>query len=79
MKHSIKLTRSMSCMSAAGDDVVAEWDVEASPERMAEVEAEFNAKMKEGYFAADLATNEVIHEFRDTDIVLIPRITGGSR
>ena len=77
MKHTIKLTRSMSMMNHKGDEVVAEWDVECSPERMAEVEKEFNQKLKEGFFAADLNTNEVIHEFRDTDIVLIPKITGG--
>ena len=74
------MKRTMRKMSGRGDGVVAEWDTETvSPEALTKIEAEFNARIAEGYFAADLGTNEIIHEFTaNADIFLIPRMQGGS-
>lgn len=65
-------------MSGKGDSVVAEWDETTAGDRLDEIEAEFNKRMKEGYFAADLSSNELIDKFdAGTDMLLIPRMTGG--
>ena len=66
-------------MSGHGDELLAEWEVEtATPARLAEIEAEFKSLMARGYFAADLATNELIKEFKaDTSILMIPHMQGG--
>jgi len=65
---------------AAGDKVLAEWDTTTSPERLKEIEAEFNEKMRQGYFAADIKDKRdvLIREFDpDAEILLIPRVVGG--
>lgn len=49
-----KLTR----ISGAGDELVAEWTETTDKTRLEEIEKEFNEKMKEGYFAANLETND---------------------
>lgn len=74
--RTFKITR----MSGAGDELVAEWTETTSPERLAEIEKEFNERLAAGYFAADLSTNELVREFKpDTDYLLIPRVQGGSK
>lgn len=69
----------MTRMSGKGDQVCAEWDTAVdSPERLAEIEAEFKKLQGEGYFAADLGTNTLIDEFNaETDILMLPRMAGG--
>lgn len=68
----------MRAMSGRGDEVVAEWSETTTVEQLAAIEAEFNAKLKAGYFAADLGTNELIKEFNPgSDILLIPHMVGG--
>lgn len=66
-------------MSGHGDELLAEWESSTvTPERLAEIEAEFKSLMARGYFAADLKTNELIQEFKsDTDILMIPHMQGG--
>lgn len=71
-------TFKMTRMSGRGDQLVREWDETATPEALQEIEREFAAKMKEGYFAADLGTNALMDGFKpDTDILLIPKLQGG--
>ena len=51
-----------------------------SPERLAEIETEFNEMIKKGYFAADITDkkNEFIKNFDpNADILMIPKIQGG--
>lgn len=70
--------RMMRKLSGRGDETVAEWDETATPERLAEVEAEFNDLMRKGFFAADLRDDTIIHKFDPAaDILIIPRLTGG--
>lgn len=66
-------------MSGKGDEVMAEWDTEtASPDRLKEIETEFDKRMKEGYFAADLNKGELIRKFDpEADTLLIPKMQGG--
>lgn len=75
------MTRSMVKMSGKGDEVVAEYDVEtATPERLAEIEKEFNEMLAKGYFAADITDkkNEEIRSFDpNADILMIPAVQGG--
>jgi hypothetical protein len=71
----------MRMMSVRGDDELACWDpATVSEERLAEIEREFNKKMAEGFFAADLTDgkNTLIKEFdKNADILLSPRVCGG--
>ncbi len=69
---------------AGGDKTLAEWTETTSPERLKEIETEFNEKMAQGWFAADIthcAENEdgvLIREFNPSaEILLIPRVQGG--
>ena len=75
------MKRSIVKMSGKGDEVVAEWETEtATPERLAEIEKEFNEMVGRGYFAADITDqrNEFVKEFDpNADILMIPRIQGG--
>jgi len=65
-------------MSGKGDEVVASWDETTTHTDLDKIEAEFTAKMKQGFFAANLDTNELIQEFDPkADILLIPRVQGG--
>ena len=68
-------------MGMKGDEVLAEWDTDtATPARIKEIEEEFNRKMKEGYFAADITNdkNELIQKFdQEADILLMPKMQGG--
>ena len=72
---------------AGGDKTLAEWDMEtATPQRLAEIEKEFNEKMGQGWFAADITVadpetgtdGKLIREFDpNAEILLIPRVQGG--
>lgn len=81
------MVRKMRMMGGAGDKTLAEWDTETvSKERLSEIEAEFNEKMEQGYFAADITGADsqtgtdakLIREFNPkAEILLIPRVQGG--
>ena len=66
---------------SGGDKTLAEWDTEkVTAERIAEIEKEFNEKMAQGWFAADISNKRdlLIHEFDpNAEILLIPRVQGG--
>ncbi len=66
---------------AAGDKTLAQWDTETvNPERLAEIEAEFNKKIAEGWLAADISEKRdvLIREFDpNAEILLIPPVRGG--
>ncbi len=43
--------RKLRMMCAAGDETLAEWETETiSPQRLNEIEVEFQSKMRQGYF-----------------------------
>jgi hypothetical protein len=65
--------------SGRGDEVVAEWDTDTiSAEKLAEIEAEFNAKVAQGWLAGDLKTSEIGKVFNpNADTLMIPPIQGG--
>ena len=73
--------RRLRMMCIGGDKTLAEWDTETiMPEQLADIEREFNEKMAQGWFAADISgkRNVLIHEFNpDAEILLIPRVQGG--
>lgn len=81
--------KKMRMICAGGDKTLAEWDTEkVSSTRLAEIEKEFNAKMSQGWFAADITVadpkkgtdGELIREFNpNAEILLIPRVQGGWR
>jgi len=69
-------------MCASGDETLAKWDpITITPERLAEIEREFNERLAQGWFAVDILEKRdtLIHEFDpNAEILLIPRIQGGS-
>ena len=73
--------RKLRMVCAGGDQVIAEWDTEAStPDRLAEIEKEFNDKIANGWFAADISGKRdvLITQFDpNAEILLIPRVQGG--
>jgi hypothetical protein len=73
--------RKIRMLCAGGDQTLAEWDTETlSPERLDQLEAEFNQKMRQGFFAADVTDgrNVLIQRFDpEADVLLIPRVQGG--
>ena len=73
--------RQLRMMCAGGDKTLAEWDTEAvSSARLAEIEREFNEKVAQGWFAADISDkrNVLIRDFDPTaEILLIPKVQGG--
>jgi hypothetical protein len=73
--------RTMRMLSASGDDTLAEWDIETtSPQRLEEIEAEFKAKMQQGFFAVDITDgrNTFVRKFNpNVDTLLIPPVRGG--
>lgn len=81
------MTKKMRMICAGGDKTLAEWDTETvSSQRLAEIEKEFNKKMEQGWFAADISVadpekgtdGELIKKFRpNAEILLIPRVQGG--
>jgi len=68
-------------LCSQGDKVVAEWDTEAvSPQRLTEIETEFEEKMAAGWFAVDITDKRdtLIKKFDpNAEILLIPRVQGG--
>jgi hypothetical protein len=74
-------SRKLRMLCAGGDKTLAEWNTDTvTPERLREIEVEFNGKMKQGYFAADLTNgrNSLIRNFDpNADILLIPPVKGG--
>jgi hypothetical protein len=73
-----KVRRIMRKMSGAGDELVAEWDETVAPERLAEIEKEFNSWMAKGNWAADIDKEEVIKKFDpNANVLLMPRLVGG--
>jgi len=68
-------------LSAAGDESLAEWDTETlSPQRLQEIESEFNEKMRQGFFAVDITEgrNQLIRKFDpNAEMLLIPAVRGG--
>jgi hypothetical protein len=73
---------SLRMICAGGDKVLAEWDTETvSPERLAEIEKEFNELIAQGWFAADISDKQgaLIREFcPEAEILLIPKVQGGA-
>lgn len=68
-------------ISADGDKILAEWDTETvGSQGLAEIEREFNEKVAQGWFAADISEERavLIREFDpDAEILLIPKVLGG--
>ncbi len=75
------MLRRLRKMSMKGDEVLQTWDTETtSPEKLKEIEKEFNEMTAKGYFAADITEgkNEIIRKFDPAaDILLMPRMQGG--
>ena len=73
--------RKLRMMCAGGDKTMAEWDTETiTPERLREIEFEFDSKMRQGFFAADITNgrNILIDKFDpNADTLLIPAVKGG--
>jgi len=73
--------RKLRMICASGDKTLAQWDTETvSPHRLAEIEKEFNEKVAQGWFAADISEKRdvLIREFDpNAEILLIPRVQGG--
>lgn len=73
--------RKLRMICAGGDKTLAKWNTETvSPQRLTEIEREFNEKLAQGWFAADIADKRdvLIREFDpNAEILLIPRVQGG--
>ena len=73
-----KKTFALRMISGHGDDTLATWDETTSQERLAEIEKEFNAKVAEGYFGANVDVETITNRFDPkANMLLIPRIQGG--
>lgn len=75
------MTKRMRMICAGGDRTIAEWDTETvSPDRLAEIETEFNERVANGWLAADIfdGRNVLMREFDpNAEILLIPKMVGG--
>jgi len=73
--------KKLRMICAGGDKTLAEWDTETvSQQRLTEIEKEFNEKIAQGWFAADISEKKdvLIREFDpNAEILLIPRVQGG--
>jgi hypothetical protein len=73
--------RKLRVIGTAGDKTLAEWETETlSPQRLHEIEVEFDAKIRQGFFAADITDgrNILIKKFDpNADTLLIPPVKGG--
>ena len=73
--------KTIRMLCAGGDRILAEWDTETvAPERLNEIETEFNERIALGWFAADISEkrNVLIERFDpNAEILLIPRVQGG--
>ncbi len=77
------MTKKMRMICAGGDKTLAEWDTETvSPQRLSEIEKEFNERVAQGWLAADITNkkDEIIRSFDpNAEILLIPRVRGGRK
>ena len=75
------VVRKLRMLSAAGDEILAEWDTETiNPERLHEIETQFNSKMQQGFFAVDITDgrNKFMRKFDPkAETLLIPAVRGG--
>jgi len=66
---------------AGGDETLAEWETETiSQKKLDEIETLFNSKMKQGFFAVNMADgrNTLTKKFDPNgDTLLIPPVRGG--
>jgi hypothetical protein len=73
--------KKLRMICAGGDKTLAEWDTDSvTQQRLAEIEKEFNEKVAQGWFAADISEKRdvLIREFDpNAEILLIPRVQGG--
>ena len=73
--------KQLRMMCSSGDKILAEWDTDTvSPDRLTEIEEEFNEKVRQGWFAADISEKRdvLIKKFDpEAEILLIPRVQGG--
>jgi hypothetical protein len=80
-KGKLMAIRTLRMLCTDGDKTVAEWDTDQlTPQRLREIEMEFNSRIQEGFFAADVTGNRniLIKKFDPTaQILLIPRVHGG--
>jgi hypothetical protein len=77
----IMALRKLRMICAGGDKTLAEWETDTvSAQRLSEIEKEFNEKMAQGWFAADISNKRdvLIRQFDpNAEILLIPRVQGG--
>lgn len=77
------MTRKMRMICGGGDKTLAEWDTKTvSQARIAEIEKEFNERLAQGYFAADIGDKRdvLIQKFDpNAEILLVPRVMGGRK
>jgi hypothetical protein len=75
------VVRKLRMLSAAGDEILEEWDTETvTPERLDEIETQFNSKMQQGFFAVDITDgrNKFMRKFDpNAETLLIPPVKGG--
>ena len=73
--------RRMRYMGAGGDQTIAEWDTSTvSQQQLAAIEAEFNEKIRQGWFAADINDKKDVFILKfdpNAEILLIPKVRGG--
>jgi hypothetical protein len=73
--------RTMRMLCTDGDKALADWDTDnLTPQRLSEIEIEFNSRIQEGFFAADVTDNRnvLINKFDPSlQILLVPRVQGG--
>ena len=77
----IMALRKLRMICAGGDKTLAEWETDSvTAQRLSEIEKEFNEKMAQGWFAADISEKRdvLIRQFDpNAEILLIPRVQGG--
>lgn len=75
------MTRKLRMICSGGDKTLHEWDTETvTPEKLKAIEDEFNEKLKQGFFAADITDKRdvIVTKFDpNAEILLIPRVQGG--
>ena len=73
--------RNLRLIGPDGDKTLADWDTDTvSTERLQQIEIEFERKMQQGFFAADITDgkNVLIRKFDpNANILLIPPVKGG--
>jgi hypothetical protein len=67
--------RTMRMLCTDGDKALAEWDTDnLTPQRLTQIEMEFNSKIQEGFFAADVGI-----QFKDSGGLLCGGCYGQSK